>query len=230
MLLNSQVKIRILMSMLHLSTGRLEKLEEHFSKLIEVSLNDTDPWVKVTAGILRYFPVNRQLNKLTEFPNGTKIIRQIVEKLDTSESKLLPLKCRVICKSIINSICPNINRTVEKHFKLKRKPKSAALRADLLQRSLDTYENRSRLVSNSKSSLSRQYSENMKEDDKSTPFMSMNTHRRGQTSQNRRHSGAYQSREGGTKMIAIEEAPSLKKEKKRKSKKGIFIILIILRY
>ena len=220
MLLNSQVKIRILMSMLHLSTERLEKLEDHFSNLIEVSLNDTDPWVKVTAGILRYFPVNRQLNKLTEFPNGSKIISQIVERLDNSESKLMPLECRVVSKSNVNTMYPDVNRTVDKHFQLKRKPKSAALRAELLQRSLDTYENRSRLVSNSKSSLSRQYSENIKEDDRSTPFMSLNTHRRGQASQNRRHSGAYQSREGGTKMIAIEEAPSLKKEKKRKSKKG----------
>ena len=67
-------------------------------------------------------------------------------------------------------------RNVEKHFQLKRKPKSAALRADLLQRSHEAAtQNRK---SNQNTKLARQYSD-IKEDDGSTPFMSIASQRRG---------------------------------------------------
>ena len=45
-LLSPQVKIRVLMSMLHLAEARMEKLEDNFATLVDMSLNDDDPWVK----------------------------------------------------------------------------------------------------------------------------------------------------------------------------------------
>ena len=91
----------------------------------------------MTACILRYFPANRQLNKELDFPNGQRIIAQIGERLDEMKSKLLPLECRIASKSVTAQICPQASKMMEKHFQLKRKPKSAALRADLLQRSVE---------------------------------------------------------------------------------------------
>ena len=46
-LLSPQVKIRVLMSMLHLNEARMDKLEDNFTKLVDMSLGDDDPWVKV---------------------------------------------------------------------------------------------------------------------------------------------------------------------------------------
>ena len=64
------------------------------------SLNDDDPWVKVTACILRFFPSNRQLNKELDFPNGSRIIQEIGNQLNSNKSKLLPLECRIASKSV----------------------------------------------------------------------------------------------------------------------------------
>lgn len=214
-LLTAPVKIRILLGMLHLSNERLDRLEDHFRQLIEFAISDSDPWVKVTAGLLRYYPTNRQINKvLSDFPNGSEIIRQLIGKTNNSESRLLPLECRIVSKDLIKSICPSAPRNIEKHFQLKRKPKSAALRADLLQRSHEAA-NQNRKSNQNMNKLARQYSD-MKEDDGSTPFMSIASQRRGHL-QGRRQS-SMNSREGGTKMIAINEAPTIKKEKKKKKK------------
>ena len=53
-LLTPQVKIRILMSLLHLENRKLDKLEDHFSRLIDMSLSDSDPWVKVSTKITSF--------------------------------------------------------------------------------------------------------------------------------------------------------------------------------
>ena len=49
----------------------------------------------------------RQLNKvLSGFPNGPELIQQLIEKTDPSESRLLPLECRIVSKDLIKTICP----------------------------------------------------------------------------------------------------------------------------
>ena len=106
-LLTAPVKIRILLGMLHLTSERLDRLEDHFRQLIDYALADSDPWVKVTAGLLKYYPTNRQLNKvLSGFPNGSELIQQLIQKTDQSESRLLPLECRIVSKDLIKTICP----------------------------------------------------------------------------------------------------------------------------
>ena len=108
-LLTAPVKIRILLGMLHLTSERLDRLEDHFRQLIDYALADSDPWVKVTAGLLRFYPTNRQLNKvLSGFPNGSELIQQLIEKTDQSESRLLPLECRIVSKDLIKTICPRL--------------------------------------------------------------------------------------------------------------------------
>jgi len=82
--------------MLHLDRTRIEELEEYFMKLIELALHDGDPWVRVTADILRYFPRNYQLNRnLTNFKNVTNIISELVSITSETNSRLLPLECRI---------------------------------------------------------------------------------------------------------------------------------------
>jgi len=239
-LLSPQVKIRVLMSMLHLAEARMEKLEDHFGTLVGLSLNDDDPWVKVTACILRYFPANRQINKQLDFPNARAIIAQMAARLDDTSSKLLPLECRIASKSVTAQICPRAaTRVIEKHFQLKRKPKSAALRADLLQRSVEAAAQTRRSSSNQKMTMQRSHSDAKCDDDGPGPFMPIASKRRiGSTSGggsggaggggvgggstvhgNDRGRLTFKGREGGTKMIEISDAPSMKKEKKRKSKK-----------
>ena len=86
--LSSGVKMRILLSMLHLDRKRIEDLEEYFIQLIDLALTDSDPWVKVTADILRFFPRNYQLNRnLQNFKNVTKIISELVNITSETNSR-----------------------------------------------------------------------------------------------------------------------------------------------
>ena len=86
--LSSGVKMRILLSMLHLDRKRIEELEEYFIQLIDLALTDSDPWVKVTADILRFFPRNYQLNRnLQNFKNVTKIISELVNITSETNSR-----------------------------------------------------------------------------------------------------------------------------------------------
>ena len=123
-------------SMLHLERPKIEELKQYFIRIIDLALKDSDPWVRVTSDILRYFPRNYQLNRnLENFKNVTSIISELVSITSETNSRLLPLECRVVSKNIINNMVNAQQRPIEKHFTLKRKPKSAALRAELLQRS-----------------------------------------------------------------------------------------------
>lgn len=63
--------------------------------------------------------------------NATKIFIRLLLVRKSGESHTLPLECVCLGKSALAAAVPQMPHS-NKHFNLKRKPKSAALRADLI--------------------------------------------------------------------------------------------------
>lgn len=146
----------------------------------------------------------------------SSIIEDLVEVSNNSpDSRMLPLECRIVSKEVLKQICDPPESKVGKHFTLKRKPKSAALRQELLQRSQDyatqiqKQSSRSRITSSSNKFVDKE--------DGAHQFVSISV---GKRQNAMRNTNQKTSRSGGTKMLDIGEAPpTIKQKKPKKSKK-----------
>ncbi|KAM5337974.1 negative elongation factor A isoform 1-T1 [Glossophaga mutica] len=110
------------------------------TEIIQLATLDSDPWVLMVADILKSFPDTGSLNLDLEEqnPNVQDILGELREKVTECEaSAMLPLECRYLNKSALTTLAGPLTPPV-KHFQLKRKPKSATLRAELLQKSTET--------------------------------------------------------------------------------------------
>ncbi|KAG8508637.1 Negative elongation factor A, partial [Galemys pyrenaicus] len=110
------------------------------TEIIQLATLDTDPWVLMVADILKSFPDTGSLNLDLEEqnPNVQDILGELREKVGECEaSAMLPLECQYLNKNALTTLAGPLTPPV-KHFQLKRKPKSATLRAELLQKSTET--------------------------------------------------------------------------------------------
>jgi negative elongation factor A len=93
--------------------------------------------------LLKVYPQTGTINfEITEnsdvFNDLIVDLKKLIKK--HSDQGILPIECLYLNKNALNSIIGNIPAQ-NKHFTLKRKPKSAALRAELLQKSTDAATN-----------------------------------------------------------------------------------------
>ncbi|KAM6446839.1 negative elongation factor A isoform 2-T2 [Liasis olivaceus] len=110
------------------------------TEIIQLATLDPDPWVLMVADILKSFPDIGSLNLDLEEqnPNVQDILGELREKVSDCESSvMLPLECQYLNKNALTTLAGPLTPPV-KHFQLKRKPKSATLRAELLQKSTET--------------------------------------------------------------------------------------------
>ncbi|XP_054544467.1 negative elongation factor A isoform X2 [Talpa occidentalis] len=110
------------------------------TEIIQLATLDSDPWVLMVADILKSFPDTGSLNLDLEEqnPNVQDILGELREKVNECEaSAMLPLECQYLNKNALTTLAGPLTPPV-KHFQLKRKPKSATLRAELLQKSTET--------------------------------------------------------------------------------------------
>ncbi|XP_034006066.1 negative elongation factor A isoform X2 [Trematomus bernacchii] len=115
-------------------------MKEALSEIIQLATVDSEPWVLMVADILKSFPETGSLNLDLEEqnPNVQDILGELREKVGECEaSNMLPLECQYLNKSALTTLVGPLTPPV-KHFQLKRKPKSATLRAELLQKSIET--------------------------------------------------------------------------------------------
>nr|CAG4649471.1 EOG090X08WB [Scapholeberis mucronata]SVE93717.1 EOG090X08WB [Scapholeberis mucronata] len=146
--LQTQVKLKFLLSFFQFSRRNLEEWRAELEEILEVAVVDGDPWVAMVAEILKTYPATGALNM--EIGNATdeytrKIfndlandLRKLVKK--HGETGMLPLECPYLNKTALFTVVGPQSHPI-KHFTLKRKPKSAALRAELLQKSTDAQNN-----------------------------------------------------------------------------------------
>ncbi|KAG7330424.1 hypothetical protein KOW79_006646 [Hemibagrus wyckioides] len=138
--LSPPVKLKLLLGMLHLPRRTVDEMKDALSEIIQLATVDSEPWVLMVADILKSFPETGSLNLDLEEqnPNVQDILGELREKVSECEaSAMLPLECQYLNKSALTTLVGPLTPPI-KHFQLKRKPKSATLRAELLQKSTET--------------------------------------------------------------------------------------------
>jgi len=140
--LQPQVKLKLLLSFLHIGRRNLEQWRSGLEAILEVGLHDSEPWVSMLADLMRTFPSTGQLNAEVSAPDTNRKIymdllselRKTLKKHGDQTDSVLPLECHFLNKNAFISVVGHQPQP-SKHFSLKRKPKAAALKADLMQRS-----------------------------------------------------------------------------------------------
>ncbi|GFT31752.1 negative elongation factor A [Nephila pilipes] len=141
--LQSQVKLKLLLSFLHIPRRNVEEWKVELEEILEVALVDSDQWVSMLAELLKSYPSTGLLNFQIEenasvFTDVVNDLKKLVRK--HSDQAMLPMECLYLNRTALSSVVGQLPQPT-KHFTLKQKPKSATLRAELLQKSLDAANN-----------------------------------------------------------------------------------------
>lgn len=137
--LQNNVKLKLLLTFLHISRRNLEEWSGELEKILESAMDDNDPWVSVIGEMLRNYPRHGTIN--FDFQSNTSTFLDLVNEIKKIVKKhgdrgILPLECLYVNRPVFQSCYGSLPQP-EKHFTLRRKAKSAALRAELLQKAND---------------------------------------------------------------------------------------------
>ncbi|KAL6263582.1 hypothetical protein P5V15_006371 [Pogonomyrmex californicus] len=144
--LQTQVKLKLLLSFFHIPRRNVEEWRVELEEIIEVASLDSELWVSMLSEAMKTFPSTGSLNTdITDLDEHRPIFGDLVNDLrkllkKQNDPAMLPLECHYLNKTALTSVVGQ-QPTPVKHFTLKRKPKSAALRAELLQKSTDAANN-----------------------------------------------------------------------------------------
>ncbi|XP_053619543.1 negative elongation factor A [Plodia interpunctella] len=144
--LQTQVKLKLLLSFFHIPRRNVEEWRNELEEIIEVAAVDSDLWVAMLAEVLKTFPSAGTLNtEIAEFDETRPIFSDMIGELRRALAKhsdlgLLPLECLYLNKNALVSVVGQQPSAV-KHFTLKRKPKSVALRSELLAKATEVQAN-----------------------------------------------------------------------------------------
>uniref|UniRef100_A0A1A9WY24 HDAg domain-containing protein n=1 Tax=Glossina brevipalpis TaxID=37001 RepID=A0A1A9WY24_9MUSC len=140
--LQTQVKLKLLLSFFHIPRRLVEEWKTELEEVIEVAGLDTELWVSMLAESMKTFPATSSLNtEISDYEDTRPIFTEMVNDLRKLVAKhsdlgMLPLECQYLNKNALVSVVGQQPNPV-KHFTIKRKPKSATLRTELLHKSAD---------------------------------------------------------------------------------------------
>lgn len=193
--------------------------------------DDNDQWVAMVGDLLKTFPSTGNLNADVDesqnfFHEVVLDLKKLVKK--HQDAGMLPLECPYLSRNAMASVTGQQLQQI-KHFALKRKPKSAALRAEILQKSSDAANSIRRSSGCSVPVKIRSFAKKM---DDTTPLRGIPSRPlpsggfRQSTSFSGRFGGnslgqksnAIPQKEGGIKLLDITEQPVGMKEAKRRKK------------
>nr|CAD7460038.1 unnamed protein product [Timema tahoe] len=144
--LQTQVKLKLLLSFFHIPRRNVEEWQVELEEILEVAQLDSEQWVSMLAEGMKTLPATGSLNtEIGDVDENRRIFSDLVNDLrklvrKQTELSMLPLECHYLNKSALVNVVGQQPFTT-KHFTLKRRPKSAALRAELLQKSTDAASN-----------------------------------------------------------------------------------------
>ncbi|XP_062574097.1 negative elongation factor A-like isoform X3 [Saccostrea cucullata] len=232
--LQPHVKVKLMLSFLHIPRRNVEQWKGDLEDILALATHDTDQWVSTIAEILQTYPSTGCLN--LELDNSNSTFMEILTDLSKVVKKcagvrMLPMECQFLNKTALVATTGPLPQPV-KHFALKRKPKSAILRAELLQKSSEVANNKKNNAPNSVPYKVRSFAKKM---DDTTPlkglpgrtppsagFRSPGTvPGRTNSLQGNPLAGHRQNslkKEGGIKLLELEALPLGPKEAKRRKK------------
>ncbi|XP_030749942.1 negative elongation factor A isoform X2 [Sitophilus oryzae] len=144
--LQTQVKLKLLLSFFHVPRRNLEEWKLELEQILDVALQDSELWVAMIADALKTYPSTGSLNtEITDVDEVRSIFSDLLSDLrkhvrKQNEHTILPMECHYLNKNALISVVGHKPEPI-KHFTIKKKPKSALLRADLLQKSSDAASN-----------------------------------------------------------------------------------------
>lgn len=145
--LQPQVKLKLLLSIIHIAKRNVEEWRYELDKILDIAVaDDSDKWVSTIAELLKNYPSDFQINLNIE--ENTTVFNDLVTELKNTldeieiDCTMLPLECLYLNKNAMTALF-GPQPLPEKHFTLIRKPKSAAIRAELMQRSSDALSGKS---------------------------------------------------------------------------------------
>ncbi|XP_050436015.1 negative elongation factor A [Adelges cooleyi] len=145
--LQTQVKLKLLLSFFHIPRRNIAEWRTELEEILEVACVDSEQWVSMLAEMMKTFPSTGNLN-VTEFfhnEDNNRIFNDLISDLKKLVRKnldytMLPLECLYLNKNALINVVGQSPTSV-KHFNLKRKPKAAAIKAELLQKATDAANN-----------------------------------------------------------------------------------------
>ncbi|ENN75261.1 negative elongation factor A [Dendroctonus ponderosae] len=144
--LQTQVKLKLLLSFFHIPRRNLEEWKSELEQILDVALQDSELWVAMIADTLKTYPSSGSLNtEIVDVEEVRQIFSDLISDLKKhvkkqNEHTILPMECHYLNKNALISVVGHKPEPI-KHFTIKKKPKSALLRADLLQKSSDAASN-----------------------------------------------------------------------------------------
>ncbi|KAL4231717.1 hypothetical protein ACF0H5_009293 [Mactra antiquata] len=144
--LQPHVKAKLMLSFLHIPRRNVDLWKSQLEEILMAAIHDTDQWVSMVGEILRTYPATGALNLELEDNNGTfaEVLSDLKKLVKRSvDLKMLPMECQFLNKTALVATTGQQPQPT-KHFALKRKPKSATLRAELLQKSSEVAMNKKR--------------------------------------------------------------------------------------
>ncbi|CAG0915862.1 unnamed protein product [Notodromas monacha] len=141
--LQPQVKLKLLLSFFHIPCRNADEWHSELKEILELGRMDSDPWVAMVAEIMLPFPSTGSLSEEFNASESSgqifhlllKDLRKIIH--DAPDGGILtPLESRFLNPNALNELYGPCEQPTA-HFKLKRKPKAAALRAELLNKSIE---------------------------------------------------------------------------------------------
>lgn len=140
--LQTQVKLKLLLSFFHIPRRLVEEWRTELEEIIEIAGLDTELWVSMIAETIKTFPSSGSLNtEISDYEETRPIFTDMVNDLRKlinkhSDNGMLPLECQYLNKAALVSVVGQQAPPV-KHFTIKKKPKSASIKAELLQKCSD---------------------------------------------------------------------------------------------
>lgn len=137
--LQPQVKLKLLLAMVHIAKRNVEEWRNELTDILDIAIaDDSDRWVSTIAELLKNYPNDFRINLRIEENRTvfTEVVNELKNTLDEIEIDyaMLPLDCLYLNRNVM-TVLFGPQPLPEKHFTLIRKPRSAAIRAELLQRS-----------------------------------------------------------------------------------------------
>lgn len=136
--LQSNVKLKLLLSMMYIPRRTLEQCSNLWEDITNIACQDTDEWVQTVADLLKDYPCTSAFSFNTEQKNGPyestcEQLSELLKKDVSKRSTVFPYETEFLNRNALNALYDTIPQP-EKHFALKRKPKSAAIRAELIEK------------------------------------------------------------------------------------------------
>lgn len=219
--LQPQVKLKLLLAIIHIAKRNVEEWRVELEDILDIAVaDDSDRWVSTIAELLRNYPSDFQIN--THIEENSAVFNDLVIELKNTLDKIeidcamLPLECLYLNKNAMISLF-GPQPLPEKHFTLIRKPKSAAIRAELMQRSSDALSGKTISLTPSIPIRMRGVSETpLRGISSKNPFTPVvkGSHG-GKGSGGVPMKGQPKLRDGGVKLLEIDQQPSTSKRRKK---------------